>query len=49
MQQAVTTLVEGIAAGTASVNAGITGTKLPTASASLSGCTTCRLAAVASK
>jgi hypothetical protein len=49
MQQAVTSLVEGIAAGTASVNAGLTGTKLPAASASLSGCTTCRLAAVASK
>ncbi|HEX5923192.1 MAG TPA: LamG domain-containing protein [Baekduia sp.] len=49
MQQAVTNLVEGIAAGTAPVNAGITGTKLPASSASLSGCTTCRLAAVASK
>jgi hypothetical protein len=49
MQQAVTNLVEGIAAGTAPVNAGMTGTKLPAASASLNGCTTCRLAAVASK
>jgi hypothetical protein len=49
MQKAVTGLVEGIAAGLAQVNAGITGTNLPAASASLSGCTTCRLAAMASK
>ncbi len=49
MQQAVTGLVAGIAAGLAQVNAGITGTNLPAASASLSGCTTCRLAAMASK
>jgi hypothetical protein len=49
MQQAVTNLVAGIAAGTAQVNAGITGTKLPAASASLSGCTTCRLAVAASQ
>jgi hypothetical protein len=49
MQQAVTGLVQGIAAGLAQVKAGITGTNLPAASASLSGCTTCRLAAAASK
>jgi hypothetical protein len=49
MQQAVASLVAGIAAGTAQVNAGITGSKLPAASASLSGCTVCRLAAAASK
>ena len=49
MQQAVGGLVEGIAAGLAQVNAGITGTSLPAASASLNGCTTCRLAAMASK
>jgi hypothetical protein len=49
MQQAVTGLVNGITAGLAQVNAGITGTNLPAASASLSGCTVCRLAAAASK
>lgn len=49
MQQAVTGLVAGIAAGLAQVNAGITGTNLPAASASLSGCTVCRFAEMASK
>jgi hypothetical protein len=49
MQQAATNLVAGIAAGLAPVGSGITGSKLPAASASLSGCTVCRLAATASK
>jgi hypothetical protein len=49
MQQATTALVEGLVSGLAQINGAIGATKLPAASASLSGCTTCRLAATASK
>jgi hypothetical protein len=44
MQQAVA----GLVAGLTQINGSLTGTKLPTASTSLSGCTSCRLAATAS-
>jgi hypothetical protein len=49
MEQATTALVAGLASGLGQINGAIGGSKLPAASASLSGCTTCKLAAATSK